>query len=266
MRYQYKSQGFKNDFYGSKNFFKINLVNALIIINIIIFFIFGQNFFIINDFSINPNNFYIWQPLTYMFFHGDLWHLAFNMFLLWMFGKQMELIWGAKKFLIYYLLTGAGSGVLIYMLSDADFTIGASGAIMAVLFAYGYTFPNRIVLFWFIPMKVKYCILLLISIELLQEFSNNPDDRISHIGHLGGMFIGFMYLKFGSYLLSTLSNLFKIKIIKKSKSSNIQKKKTENVDKILDKLKIEGWEGLTEKEKGKLFQASKEKQKNQHIN
>ena len=265
MKYHYQSQGFKNDFYGYKNHFNVSIVNALIITNIIIFFIFNSSISTSNLFGVSPKNFYIWQPLTYMFFHGHIWHLAFNMFLLWMFGKQMELIWGSKKFLVYYLFTGVGSGILIYTLSDAP-TIGASGAIMAVLFSYGYTFPNRIVLFWFIPMKVKYCIFLLIGLELFQEFADNPNDQISHIGHLGGMFIGYIHLKFGSYLFNSFSNFFKIKIIKKSKYSNIKKKTTGNVDKILDKLKIEGWEGLSEEEKAKLFQASKEKQKNQHLN
>ena len=266
MRYQYKSQGFKNDFYGYKNYFQVNVVNALIITNIIIFLIFNYNTSIGNLFGVSPQNFYIWQPFTYMFFHGHIWHLAFNMFLLWMFGRQMELIWGSKKFLIYYLFTGAGSGVFIYILSDADFTLGASGAIMAVLFSYGYTFPNRTVLFWFIPMKVKYCILLLIGYELFQEFANNPEDKTSHIGHLGGMFIGYIYLRFGHYIFNYFSKLLKIKITKKPKSSNTTQKSTDNVDKILDKLKIEGWEGLTEVEKATLFQASKEKQKNQHLN
>ena len=265
MRYQYKSQGFKNDFYGYKNHFNINIVNVLIITNIIIFFIFNSSISTSNLFGVSPKNFYIWQPLTYMFFHGHIWHLAFNMFLLWMFGKQMELIWGPKKFLVYYLLTGVGSGLLIYLLSDAP-TIGASGAIMAVLFSYGYTFPNRIVLFWFIPMKVKYCILLLIGLELFQEFSDNPNDQISHIGHLGGMFFGFIYLRFGPYIFKYFSKIFKIKVIKKPKSSNTKQKSTDNVDKILDKLKVEGWDGLTELEKATLFKASKEKQKNQHLN
>ena len=199
MRYQYSSDGFQKDFYGKNKKFKLNAVNSLILINLFISFFpsqIGFNSSTINQiFGLNSDNFQIWQLFTYMFLHAGLMHLFFNMFLLWMFGKQMESIWGSKIFTAYYLFTGIGSGLLIYTFSST--TIGASGAIMAVLFAYGYTFPNRMILFWFIPMKVKYCILILISIELFQEFSNDPNDNISHVGHLGGMFIGYLYLKFG---------------------------------------------------------------------
>ena len=271
MRYQYQSQGFKNDFYGNKNKFSLNAVNIIIGINIIIFFLFS-NFSSINYyFGVAPTNFYPWQLITYMFLHGGIFHLAWNMFLLWMFGNQIESIWGYKKFIIYYLFTGVGSGLLIYLFSDST-TIGASGAIMAVLFAYGYTFPNRKVLFWFIPMKVKYCILILIGMELSQIAAN---DGISHIGHLGGMLMGFLYLEYKnkkilhmigmSHMFESFVKIFKIKIHKGTKSQK-HTKKTTNIDKILDKLKIEGWDGLTEEEKTQLFQASKEKQKNQHIN
>ena len=262
MRYQYQSQGFKNDFYGSKNQFKFNAVNLIIIINIIIFFLFRGPFFI-NHFALIPHNFHIWQLVTYMFLHANIFHLGFNMFLLWMFGKQMESIWGSKKFTAYYLFTGIGSGLLIYTFSST--TIGASGAIMAVLFAYGYTFPNRMILFWFIPMKVKYCILILISIELFQEFSNDPNDNISHVGHLGGMFIGYLYLKFGGNFLKTFFNKLNIKINTVSSKKNTEPSELD-VDVILDKLKLDGWESLTEKEKSILFQASKKRRQDSHIN
>jgi len=262
MRYQYQSQGFKNDLYGSKNQFKLNAVNAIILINIIIYILFRKTFFI-NNFALIPNNFHIWQLATYMFLHANIFHLTFNMFLLWMFGKQMELIWGFKKFLIYYLFTGMGSGLLIYLFSST--TIGASGAIMAVLFAYGYTFPNRMILFWFIPMKVKYCIFILIGMELFQEFSNDPNDKISHIGHLGGMFIGFLYLKFGDIFLKALFSKLNIKINKTSQKKHKQEPQRD-VDHILDKLKLDGWDSLTEKEKTILFQASKKRRDNHHIN
>jgi hypothetical protein len=90
----------------------------------------------------------------------------------------------------YYFFTGIGSGIIIYIFSNA-ITIGASGAIMAVLFSYGYLFPNRMLLFYFIPMKAKYCIMILIVLEISQEILRA--DNISHIGHLGGMLFGFYY-------------------------------------------------------------------------
>ena len=91
----------------------------------------------------------IWQPLTYLFLHGGIWHVLINMFVLWMFGTEMESVWGSKKFLQYYLITGVGSG-LIWLLfnygNNYSVLIGASGAIYGILLAYGLMFPNRKVL------------------------------------------------------------------------------------------------------------------------
>ena len=108
-------------------------------------------------------------------------------------------------------------------------------------------------------MKAKHAILVLILMEISQELSRNPLDNISHIGHLGGMLIGFIYLKFGNQIIKKLPF---IKIRKKSQPNS----EVESVDLILDKLKREGWNGLNEKEKSKLFQASKKRNQDQHIN
>jgi len=260
MRYQYQSQGFKNDFYGFKKKSNLSPVLFIIIINIVIYLITNNQWSAHQTFGISSTNFQIWQPITYMFLHGGLMHLFFNMFLLWMFGKRLERVWGGTKFISYYLITGIGAGILIYIFSDAV-TIGASGAIMAILFAYGYIYPNQILLLWFIPMKAKYAILILIFMEISQELARNPGDNISHIGHLGGMFIGFLYLKFGHQMLKQLP------FIKIKKTSNTNKNIDVNaVDDILDKLKIKGWDGLSEQEKSTLFQASKKRNQDHHIN
>ena len=95
----------------------------------------------------------IWQPITYMFIHGDFFHVFMNMFVLWMFGSEMESIWGRKQFLKYYFITGIGSG-LIWLLFNINnpysLLIGASGAIYGILLAYGLMFPNRKVLIYFL--------------------------------------------------------------------------------------------------------------------
>ena len=260
MRYQYQSSGFKNDFYGLKNQFKFSPVFLLIIINVFIYLITNNQWSIHQLFGISNTNFYLWQPITYMFLHGGLTHLFFNMFLLWMFGKRLETIWGPLKFISYYFITGIGAGILIYIFSDAV-TIGASGAIMAILFAYGYIYPNQILFLWFIPMKAKYAILILIFMELSQELARNPVDNISHVGHLGGMLFGFIYLKFGHHFLQY------IPFIKIRKTSNINHDlNTNDVDNILDKLKIDGWNGLSEQEKSILFKESQKRNKDYHIN
>ena len=146
MRYQYSSDGFKKDFYGNRDQFNFNIVNSIIVINIIIFYFTNPSTTFTSEgnptnpywlfFGVNSQDFRIWQLFTYMFLHANLIHLFFNMFLLWMFGKQIESVWGSQKFISYYLITGIGSGFFIWLLSDS-ITIGASGAIMAILFSYG---------------------------------------------------------------------------------------------------------------------------------
>ena len=258
MRYQFKSQGFQNDYFGNKKKLHYSPITAIIALNILIFLFSNNQWSVHQIFGVSANNFIIWQPLTYMFFHGGVTHLFFNMFLLWMFGNQLQKLWGPIKFLTYYLTTGIGAGILIYLFSDGV-TIGASGAVMAILFAYGYIYPNQMLFLWFIPMKAKHAILILIFMEIAQELSRNPLDNISHIGHLGGMLIGFLYLKFGHQILNRLPF---IKIRKKTKL----KDDIDNVDLILDKLKQDGWDGLSENEKSILFQASKKRNKDHHIN
>ena len=138
---------------------------------------------------------YIWQLATYLFLHGDLSHILVNMFMLWMFGAEMERIWGSRRFLQYYFLTGIGAGIVTCFFSSGSRTIGASGAIFGVMLAYGMTFPNREILFWFVfPMKAKHFVLLMGGIELLTSFSY-VSDGIGHFAHLGGMLFGYIYLK-----------------------------------------------------------------------
>ena len=265
MRYQYTSDGFKKDFYGQNKKFTLNAVTSLILINLFIYFIPTQaadnQFFINETFGLNSNNFQIWQLFTYMFLHAGIMHLFFNMFLLWIFGQQIESVWGTKKFISYYLIAGLGSGFFIWLLSDS-ITIGASGAVMAILFAYGYLYPNRTLLFYLIPMKAKYCILILIITELSQELLRNPSDNVSHVGHLGGMFVGYLYLRFGKQIISFIPFIK----IKKIQATNKETTTESHIDIILDKLKLEGWEGLTDDEKSQLYRASKEKQKHNTIN
>ena len=263
MRYQYSSDGFKKDFYGNRDQFNFNIVNSIIVINIVIYFFTNASTNYWNlSFGLNSQDFRIWQLFTYMFLHANIIHLFFNMFLLWMFGKQIESVWGSQKFISYYLITGIGSGFFIWLLSDS-ITIGASGAIMAILFSYGYLYPNRKLIFYFIPMKAKYCILILIITELSQELLRNPSDNVSHVGHLGGMFVGYLYLKFGKNAFSFIPF---IKIKKVKKNIDTDEPISTNIDIILDKLKLKGWEGLTEAEKSQLYKASKQKQKHNSIN
>ncbi len=139
--------------------------------------------------------FRLWQPFTHIFTHGDFRHLLFNMFSLWFAGTVVEREWGSKKFLFFYFICGLGALLLHFVLPNNLYTnvIGASGAISGVLLAYAFLFPNDIVYFeFFIPMKAKYFVLLLVIFDLIQGF--RASDHIAHFAHLGGMAIGFIIL------------------------------------------------------------------------
>jgi membrane associated rhomboid family serine protease len=144
---------------------------------------------------------YLWELASYLFLHWGFLHLIFNMFALWMFGSDLESLWGRQKFLFYYFLTGIGAGlfdVALYAISPATTgaaTVGASGAIYGLLLAYGMLFPDRpIFLYFIIPVKAKWFVLIMGVIELVSSFGT-PGSGISHVAHLGGMLFGFLYLR-----------------------------------------------------------------------
>jgi len=142
------------------------------------------------------HNYFVYQLASYMFLHGGLMHLIINMFVLSMFGGEIEYALGSKRFLFYYLLCGVGSGVVtsIFLSDSLIPVVGASGAIYGLLLAYGLFFPNRMVLFMFLfPIKVKYMVVIFAFIEFMSTI-NYSQDGISHVTHLGGMIIGLMYL------------------------------------------------------------------------
>jgi membrane associated rhomboid family serine protease len=148
---------------------------------------------------------YLWQPFTYMWLHGGLAHLLINMFVLWMFGAQLAMAWGPRRFLRYYLICGVGAGIIIgtvpfllvglhaaspYILAIP--TVGASGAIYGVLLAYSLTWPDRTIMLIFPPVAFRAIWLIPITF-FLTWFFGGPN--ISHIGHLGGILVGWIYLR-----------------------------------------------------------------------
>ncbi len=143
-------------------------------------------------------NFMPHQLITYMFMHGDFFHLFFNMFAVFMFGRTLETIWGPKKFLLYYMLTGIGAGLtqllVTYLTGSIAPTVGASGAVFGVLVAFGMLFPDSklfIIPFPF-PIKAKWFVIGYGAFELFNGLSNNPNDNIAHFAHLGGLVVGFL--------------------------------------------------------------------------
>ena len=191
------------------------VVKNLLIINVIFLLIqtmlpFGDEF--TNMLALHfwrSDNFNVAQFFTYMFLHGDFNHLFFNMFALWMFGKQLEYEIGSKKFLIFYIITGVGSGLFHMGVQEIEFmfgmmrnghsiTVGASGAIFGILLAFGLMHPNERILLLIppIPMKAKYFVMGYGAIELLLGFMNRQGDSVAHFAHLGGMFWGWLLLAY----------------------------------------------------------------------
>ncbi len=202
----------------------------------------------------------IWQPFTYMFLHYDLFHLLFNMFALWMFGTDIERVWGGRSFLYYYLFTGVGAGLLSFFTSIGVnvITIGASGAIFGILVAFGMLFPNRVVLVFFLfPMRAKNFVILFAAIELWMTVSSGPRaGGVARFAHLGGMLFGYLYLKYGDRIR------YSIPRITFGSGSQTQKKAEDwdlfmeqEVDPILDKISREGIHSLTRKERQILKKA-----------
>ena len=147
--------------------------------------------------------FWIWQPFTYMFLHGGIGHILFNMLILWMFGLQLERLWGSRFFLRYYFVTGIGAGVstivaglLPFAFSDPTYvtaTIGASGAIYGLLMAFALYYPNTpILIFFLFPVPAKYFVMILGAIAFL---SVPQSAGVAHVAHLGGLVVGYFYLK-----------------------------------------------------------------------
>ena len=127
----------------------------------------------------------------------------FNMLVLWMFGSELEERWGKKEFLRYYLLCGSGAGVFVFIIpillsqNLGIPTVGASGSLFGLLMAYAIYWPNRYVLIWFLfPIKIKYLVIIIGVISFLFTFQSSGSGGISHVGHLGGLVTGYLYLLF----------------------------------------------------------------------
>jgi membrane associated rhomboid family serine protease len=156
----------------------------------------------------------IWQPFTYLFLHdiNDFLHVFFNMLMLWMFGRELELVWGKSRFIRYYFLTGVGAGLIEVLVKTIQYfghaasdvpTIGASGAIFGIFAACAILFPDRQVSIMFLPVRItmRTFVLLLAGLEFfLPLITHSAGDNVAHICHLGGMLVGYVYLRRGSFL------------------------------------------------------------------
>ncbi len=147
----------------------------------------------------------IWQVATYAFLHAGVFHLLFNMLALWMFGVELERTWGTRFFAKYYAITGIGAGLVTVAVSllplafaprmYESLTIGASGAVYGLLLAYGLSFPNRpIYLYFLFQIPARYFVMIVGAVAFISSVSN-PQGGVAHAAHLGGLVIGYLYLK-----------------------------------------------------------------------
>ena len=270
------------------------VVKRLLIANaavfVVTFLLPGSMQILINSvFGLKPiliNNFppFIWQFFTYQYLHGGFGHILMNMFVLWMFGTELEYNWGARDFFQYYTICGVGGGLLVWMTSFFGFsdpgvtTIGASGAIFGLLVAYGMMWPDRIVyVFGVLPMKAIVFVIIIGSIEVLNAFGR-AGGGVAYFAHVGGGLTGLVYLKYGWRIwvhLESVGRQFKRRKFTvvdggKSKSSSWEPETNrhkeqpgtphpdldEEINRILDKIAREGMESLTDNERNVLDRAS----------
>lgn len=189
---------------------------------------------IISIFALIPKktiyDFFIWQPFSYFLLHSyEIFHILFNMLILWWLGADLEQKWGSKFFLLYYVVCGAGAGIIyalsiwVYTLVTNEFqimyypVIGASGAVFGLMLAFGIYFGDRIIYFLMLfPMKAKYFVMILGGIEVINILNTGPaGGQVANLAHLGGLITGYVFLKL--WTLSYYQNWNKKKERKRSK-------------------------------------------------
>jgi len=184
-----------------------NGLKNLIIANVLVFILqlILDNFIPFTAyFALIPREFMkgnVWQGISYMFLHGGFFHLLINMYILWMFGRELEYLWGTKEFYKYYFICGIGAAFIysiVYSLLGINTTvpvIGASGAVFGILVAYGITFPRtKLIMFpLLIPIDAKYAVWIFGMMEFI--FLLGGGGNVAHLAHLGGLAVGYLYLR-----------------------------------------------------------------------
>lgn len=293
----------------------------LLIINFVMFFftllypgltdLLGLHFFLASDF-------HIYQLVTYMFMHGGWAHILGNMFMLWMFGCVVENTWGAKRFVFYYISCGVGAGLCQEIAQFGEFyfmasqqipgfdlsmlftvahnsegvinlwtTVGASGALYAILLAFGMLYPNEPIFIFPlpIPIKGKWFVILAAGFELMLALGQ-PGDGVAHFAHFGGMLFGWLMIRYwrkhpldgygvggGQNIFDGLRRNWENRTHRSASGPDMskwhaaksesdwefnsrKKKEQDEIDRILDKIRKSGYDSLTKEEKRKLFDQS----------
>jgi membrane associated rhomboid family serine protease len=194
-----------------------SMTNRLVFITVVIYFavqegLFAKSMTGFELFAWQSRNFEYWQLVSHIFLHGSLSHLAFNMLALWSFGRILEKVWGAQRFVLFYLFCGVGAAIVSQLIDHYflgpvfGYTVGASGAIYGLLVAFAMMFPNFKIMLIFLPVPIaaKHFVPVLLLIDLTAGFTGFSifGQNIAHFAHLGGALMGFLlvhYYKRSSY-------------------------------------------------------------------
>jgi membrane associated rhomboid family serine protease len=250
-----------------------NAVTLLIAANVFIYLIqFLAGSRLLSPLALVPHDTWskgtLWQFVTYLFLHGGVLHLLFNMYSLWVFGRDVEGLWGKTAFLRYYFITGIGAGVFHALITPFSRvpTIGASGAVMGVLAAFALLFPDRemtLLLFFIFPVRMRARTLALIfaGLSLAGGVSASPDG-IAHFAHLGGMLVGILYLKKASLFSFRRGGDVRRKWRNLKRQNEKRLRAEETVNRILDKANRVGMGELSWMDRRKLKKASQKMRRN----
>ena len=259
-------------------------VKRLLIANTVVFaltWVIGPEF-VFEWFSFRPTKllFRPWTPLTYMFLHGDFWHILMNMLVLFFFGPPLESKWGSKEFIRYYLVCGFG-GVALSFLFVSYSIIGASAAVYGVMLAFAMVWPDAPIYVWGIfPVKAKWLVGFLVLVTFSSAFGGATGGGVAHFAHLGGFAAGLLYLKTDWRASQAIQNMGKAARARRfaivpreereaatdaghRRSDDAGEKRTlDAVDRVLDKISAEGMASLTEQERQLLDEVSKKHRTN----
>ncbi len=202
----------------------------------------------------------VWRLVTYMFLHdpSGVLHIGFNMLMLWMFGNELEQMWGTRRFLIFYFLCGIGAGALSFFMWNAHI-LGASGAIYGVLTIFAIYFPDRqILVFFMFPMRIRTFVIVMGIVSVVMSIQ--AASGIAHLTHLGGIVVALVYYRFydrGEEFIRAFKEAREEKKSRRRVEELEQRKRyyDDVVDPILKKISEQGMESLTPGEKKALEKA-----------
>ena len=218
-----------------------------------------------------------WSVITYMFVHGNFWHIFFNMLALFFFGPPIEESWGSSKFIKYYFLCGLGGAALSFVFAFNSPVVGASAAVYGVMLAFAMLWPDIPIYIWGIfPIKAKWLVIALVALSFFSAF-NGSSDGVAHFAHLGGFAAGFLYIKLDGATgnpLQKMKKLFARRKLKVVPGGGIatrepprirrrdQDPMLDEVDRVLDKISTQGMASLTAEERKLLDEMSRKYRQN----